>query len=128
MRGFGAAPQPAPVTKTTSVAEEVEREKERRNFVRAAHLAAQAGFDAQEARSLQRAAVRQFIEEFRNFEGAARLISEYRMNREELHEVIGEVLASPNAEVRTFRFHKGKPTSMSLAEQVRQFAARYAHR
>lgn len=38
---------------------------------------------------------------------------------------IDEILAGPEAGQRTFCFYKGKPTSMSLAEQVHRFAASY---
>jgi hypothetical protein len=101
-------------------------EKENRNFVRAAHLAAVSNLDAQQVRSLQRAAVRQYLEEFHNFIGAERLISEYKLSNQEVRAIVEELLSKPElAKQATFCFDRGKPAHLSVADQIRRFAARY---
>jgi hypothetical protein len=105
---------------------QVEHEKQNRNFVRAAHLAASSRLDEQQVRSLQRAAVRQYLEEFHNFTGAERLISEYKLSKQEVHEIIAELLSAPELERQaSFCFDGGKPTHLSVAEQIQRFAERY---
>lgn len=103
---------------------ELQKEKEARNYIRAAQLAEQAGL-AEEARSLRKAALRQFLVEFNNFDGAAELISEYGLSEAEVQEVIQEALSDGELERRrTFCFDKGKPSHLSIAEQIRRFSAR----
>lgn len=105
---------------------EIEREKERRNFVRAAHLAREGGLDPDETRALEREALRLLIEEFRNFDGAARLISDWEFPENELRALIDQALTKPDlAALSVFCYHKGKPAQRTVADQIRGFAARY---
>jgi Mor family transcriptional regulator len=101
---------------------ELQKEKEARNYIRAAHLAEQAGL-LQEACSLRKAALRQFLVEFNNFDGAAELIREYGMTESEVHQLIQEILSdSQFQQQRIFCFDKGKPSHLSIVEQIRRFS------
>ncbi len=103
--------------------EEFERERARGNFVRAASLAQQLSLDEQTVRELQRAALGQFLAEFQNFEGAAKLIEDYGFTAEELHQLVEQQLARPElAAQRAFSLFSGKPEHLSIAEQIRRFA------
>jgi hypothetical protein len=103
--------------------EEVERERARGNFVRAASLARQLSLDEQTVRELQRAALSQFLAEFQNFEGAARLVKEYGFTAEELRQLVEQQLARPElVSQQTFSLFSGKPGHLSIAEQIRRFA------
>lgn len=105
--------------------DEIEREKERRNFVRAAHLAREGGLDPVETRELEREALRQLIQEFRNFDGAARLTSDWQYPEPELRELIDESLAKPELQtLSVFCYHKGKPSQRTVVDQIRNFGAR----
>jgi hypothetical protein len=102
--------------------EEIRLETRNGNFVRAAHLAAQTGVARERVRELQCKAVRQFIEELQNFEGAKKLISEYGLSLEEVRSILQSVLESPrtHTERRTcFEGKKGRMTAMTLAQRIK---------
>lgn len=70
---------------------ELEEAKEKRNFVRAAKIAKDLGKSQEEIRQLQFQAIKQFIVEYRNPQGAISLIEEYRLGQEELHHFLEEI-------------------------------------
>lgn len=78
--------------KTDGLPEAVRLELQKENFVRAAHLAFQQGVPREDIRELQRNAVRQFVEDLHNFEGAKELIRMYDLSREEVRAVLRKVL------------------------------------
>jgi len=107
---------------TDGLPEAVRLELQKGNFVRAARLAVQQGVPRENIRELQRNAVRQFIEELHNFEGAKKLISEYDLSFEEMRTLLQNVFESPraHAEQRTcFDNKKGRMTAMTLAQRIK---------
>lgn len=70
---------------------ELEVSKERRNFVRAVNIAKVLGRPQEEIRLLQMQAIKQYILEYRNPQGAIDLIKEYQISQEELHKLLEEV-------------------------------------
>jgi hypothetical protein len=108
--------------RTDDLPEEIRLETRNGNFVRAAHLAVQAGVARERVRELQCNAVRQFIEELHNFEGAKKLISEYDLSFEEMRTILQNVLESPRTrtEQRTcFDTKKGRMTAMTLGQRIK---------
>lgn len=106
---------------TDDLPEQVRLELRNGNFVRAAHLAVQNGVAREKVRELQCRAVRQFIEELHNFEGAKKLISEYDLSFEEMRTILQNILESPrtHTERRTcFDRKKGRMTAMTLAQRM----------
>ncbi len=71
---------------------ELEEAKEKRNFVRAAKIAEDLGMSPEEVKKLQLQAIKQFIVEYRNPQGAITLLKEYQLNREELNHFLQEIL------------------------------------
>jgi hypothetical protein len=108
---------------TEDLPEEIRLETRNGNFVRAAHLAVQYGVARDRVRELQCKAVRQFIEELHNFEGAKKLISEYDLSLEEVRTILQNVLESPrtHTEQRTcFDSKKGRMIAKTLAQRIRE--------
>lgn len=102
---------------------EFERTLAGRNFVRAVALARELGVDAERVKGLQRDALRQFLAEYRNFQGASKLLADYGFTASELQELSEELLQRKElASERTFAWQAGKPTTLSVAEQIRNFA------
>ncbi|HZS03730.1 MAG TPA: hypothetical protein VFD58_02565 [Blastocatellia bacterium] len=96
-----------------------------RNFVRAGDLAGQLNVDAKRVRRIRRDAVRQFMAEYQNYEGAARLIAEYGLTAEEVRELADELAVRPElASKQTFSLQSGSPAHLSVAEQIRRFAGK----
>jgi len=79
---------------------EYERELERSNFVRAAHLAKQLGLAEKTIKEHQLAALTQFLIEYQNFEGAEKLIAEYKLTAQEFDILIKELLKRPELKSR----------------------------
>ncbi|HEX4946135.1 MAG TPA: hypothetical protein VFZ34_05710 [Blastocatellia bacterium] len=111
-------------TKDDNLWQEFQQAVTKRNFVRAAELGRILHLDASRLRSLQRDALRQFLVEYQNFDGATRLCAEYCITTEELIALTDEALSSRDlASSTTFSMHTGKPTYRSIADQVRHFVA-----
>lgn len=70
---------------------ELEEAKEKRNFVRAAKIAEELGKPKEEVKQLQLQAIKQFIIEYRNPQGAMSLVKEYRLNQEEFLHFLEEI-------------------------------------
>lgn len=69
----------------------LEEAREKRNFVRAAKIAEELGKSQEEIKQLRFQAIKQFIMEYRNPQGAMSLIKEYQLNQEELIHLLEEV-------------------------------------
>jgi hypothetical protein len=96
-----------------------------RNLVCAVHLARQLGVDEARMRRIQRAALKQFIVEYQNFEGAARLCADYHIGSEEFAELITEILQREELEKQqTCVLQAGAAAHVSVAQQIRAFARR----
>jgi hypothetical protein len=101
------------------------RELARRNFVRAVTLARELGIDQARIRHIERDAIKHFLADCQNFEGAARLAMEYRFSVDEICDLTEEVLKRPGLDSRlVFAFQAGRGTHLSVAEQIRAFARR----
>jgi hypothetical protein len=93
-----------------------------RNFVRAVTLARELGIEEERIKRLQRDALKQFLAEYRNFPGASKLVAEYGFTATELQELSEELLRREVlSKERTFAWHAGKPTTLSVADQIRNF-------
>ncbi len=70
---------------------ELEEAIEKRNYVRAVKIAEDLGRSRDEIKQFQVQAIKQFIIEYRNPQGAMNLIKEYQINQEELQHLLQEV-------------------------------------
>jgi hypothetical protein len=101
-------------------------EEARGSYLRASSIAQERGAAAGEVELLRRSAFRQFLEQFRNFEGAAELVTANLIGRKEALEVVEDLLKKPELQtMRIFCYNKGKPSSRSMAEQLRKFITTY---
>ena len=101
-------------------------EEAKGSYLRASYLAEERGASLGEVARLRRSAFRQFLEQFRNFEGAAELVSTNLIDRKEALEVLESLLEKPEFQtLRIFCYHKGKPSSRSMADQLRKFIITY---
>src|ERR1051325_10726207 len=120
-RNIVAKPQAPPERNSSS--SEFERARASSNFVRAAFIGRQLPADRAVIEELECAAIKQFLIEYQNFEGAARLITEYGFTARQFRNLIDEILAMPElASRQTFSLCAGRPAHLSLVEQIRFFA------
>ncbi len=70
---------------------ELEEAIEKRNYVRAAKIAEDLGKSREEIKQFQIRAIKQFIIEYRNPQGAMDLIKTYQFKQEELRQLLQEV-------------------------------------
>lgn len=106
---------------TDGLPEEVAIEIKNRNFVRAALVAMQKGVSHSVVHELERNAVRHFIEDLHNFEGAKKLISDYDLSFEEVRMIIRDVLDRTKSRTELWTFihpGKGKMVAMTLTERI----------
>jgi hypothetical protein len=88
-----------------------------RKFVRAVTQARRLGNDED--------ALRQFLAEYQNFDGATRLCADYCISAEELSRLTAEVLKRQELEAQTtFTMQSGQLAHLSIAQQIRNYARR----
>ncbi|HWQ36079.1 MAG TPA: hypothetical protein VNQ79_24795 [Blastocatellia bacterium] len=96
-----------------------------RNFVRAVALAGELKLDELRVRRIQLDALRQFIAEYQNFDGAGRLCAEYCITADELAALAEELIGQKQSEAQpTLALQGGRAAYLSIAEQIRSFAQR----
>jgi hypothetical protein len=96
-----------------------------RNFVRAVTQARRLGNDEERIRRIERDALRQFLAEYQNFDGATRLCADYCISAEELSRLTAEVLKRQELEAQTtFTMQSGQLAHLSIAQQIRNYARR----
>jgi len=107
--------------------DDVEYEKNRRNYVLAARLAKESELGGEALKELRRAAVRQFIVEYRNFEGTTLLVGEYEFTSDETRRLIADILSDPNIDKdgRAAFDDKGTVVFKTLKEQVTEWYRRH---
>ncbi len=71
---------------------EFEEALRRKNYARAVVMAKSKGKPPQEIKDLQRKALREFILESRNPQGANTLLEDYQFNKEEMEQLLREIL------------------------------------
>jgi hypothetical protein len=99
----------------------------RRNFVRAVETGRALGLDEQRLRPIQHDALRQFLAEYQNFDGAARLCADYCLTAEELSALAADLIARKKLDAQTtFSQRTGRHAYLSVAAQIRAFVARQA--
>lgn len=93
-----------------------------RNFVRAVEVARELSLDEQRIRPIQLDALRQFLVEYQNFDGATRLCAEYCITSDELAALSAHLPGREKLESQTtFSLRDGRPTYQSIAAQIRTF-------
>ncbi len=111
-------------TKHENLWQEFQHALAKRNFVRAIELAQRLDLDEQRIRALQNDTLRQFLVEYQNFDGAARLAAEYCLTIKELVAMTDNILQEKELESHTtFSWQTGKPVYLSVAAQIRRFAS-----
>ena len=76
---------------------ELEEAIQNKNYVRAVRIAESVGKSADEIRELQQDAIKQFIVEHRNPQGAIALAEEYHLTREDLNQLLKGILQEAEA-------------------------------
>lgn len=96
-----------------------------RNFVCAVEIARKLNLDEQRIRPIQMDALRQFLVEFQNFDGAAGLCADYCVRADELAALVANLPDRGRLETQTtFSYRTGGYAYVSLAAQIRAFADR----
>lgn len=110
------------LSKNKVLRQELDHVLAKRNFVRAIRLAQELDLPEERIRDLQRAAFRQFVMEYQNFEGARQLIAAYDITAAELKELAAEAEQKPELQSRsTLSWQFGQTAYLSIAEQIRRF-------
>jgi hypothetical protein len=91
--------------------EEVTLEIHKGDLVRAVDVAIEKAVPREKVRELQLRAIRQFIEQLHNFEGAKELVSSYGLNDDEVRTILQKILENPRSHTDSmtwFNRKKGK--------------------
>jgi hypothetical protein len=110
-----------PIRAEDGLPEEVKLELRRGNLVRAAHVAMENGAPREKVRELQSNAIRQFIEQLHNFEGAKELVSSYGLNDDEVRMILQKIMQNPRSHTESttwFNRKNGKMVASTLAQRI----------
>jgi hypothetical protein len=114
---------PLQETKPPGLLRELEEAIRDKNYARAVSIAESIAKPANEVEELQKEAIRQFIVEYRNPQGALALAEEYRFTREDLNQLLTDILKEAEEkkilekrqfDIKTMRY-------LTLAEWIKEY-------
>ena len=116
-----ASENAVPIRAEDALPEEVTLELRKGNLVRAAHVAIEKAVAREKVRELQLDAIRQFIEQLHNFEGAKELVSSYGLSNDEVRTILQQILQNPRSHTESitwFNGKKGRMVATTLAQRI----------
>lgn len=116
-----ASQRQAPIRAEDNLPEEVTLELRKGNLVRAVRLAIEKAVPREKVRELQLDAIRKFIEQLHNFEGAKELVSGYGLNHDEVRTMLMKILENPRSHTESitwFNRKKGRMVATTLAQRI----------
>jgi hypothetical protein len=116
-----ASQKQPPIRAEDNLPEEVTLEVRKGNLVRAAHLAIEKAVPREKIRELQLDAIRQFIEQLHNFEGARELVSVYSLSHDEVRTILLKILENSRSHTESitwFNRKKGRMVATTLAQRI----------
>lgn len=116
-----ASQRQGPIRAEDNLPGEVTLELRKGNLVRAACLAIEKAVPREKVRALQLDAVRQFIEQLHNFEGAKELVSGCNLSNDEVRAILLKILENPRSHTESitwFNRKKRRIVATTLAQRI----------